>query len=65
MHDKKVNSGEFEIDEVVQSYDRRLQEQVALAKMDIYHALECQIQVNVGADVICLLFRFLMKSIEI
>jgi hypothetical protein len=42
-----ANSGEFEIDEVVQSYERRLQEQVTLAKIDIIAALESQIQVIV------------------
>ncbi|KAG5898706.1 hypothetical protein JTB14_030655 [Gonioctena quinquepunctata] len=38
------SSGEFEINEVVQSYERRLQEQVTLAKIDIISALETQIQ---------------------
>ncbi|KAJ8981747.1 hypothetical protein NQ317_004927 [Molorchus minor] len=38
------SSGEFEITEVIQSYERRLQEQVTLAKIDIISALESQIQ---------------------
>ncbi|XP_023019910.2 pericentrin-like protein isoform X2 [Leptinotarsa decemlineata] len=38
------SSGEFEINEVIQSYERRLQEQVTLAKIDIITALETQIQ---------------------
>ncbi|KAL3273133.1 hypothetical protein HHI36_014587, partial [Cryptolaemus montrouzieri] len=38
------NSGDFEINEVVQSYERRLQEQVTLAKIDIIGELENQIQ---------------------
>ncbi|CAG9862887.1 unnamed protein product [Phyllotreta striolata] len=38
------SSGEFEITEVIQSYERRLQEQVSLAKLDIISALELQIQ---------------------
>lgn len=42
---QKGSSGEFEINEVVQSYERRLQEQVTLAKLDIISALESQIQV--------------------
>lgn len=41
----KGSSGDFEINEVIQSYERRLQEQVTLAKLDIISALECQIQV--------------------
>lgn len=41
----QASSGDFEIAEVVQSYERRLQEQVMLAKMDIISALELQIQV--------------------
>ncbi|XP_063915449.1 pericentrin isoform X3 [Zophobas morio] len=45
-----ANSGEFEIDEVVQSYERRLQEQVTLAKIDIIAALESQIQRLVASD---------------
>ncbi|RZC43306.1 myosin-9-like, partial [Asbolus verrucosus] len=45
-----ANSGEFEIDEVVQSYERRLQEQVTLAKIDIIAALESQIQRLVVCD---------------
>ncbi|XP_972088.2 pericentrin isoform X2 [Tribolium castaneum] len=45
-----ANSGEFEIDEVVQSYERRLQEQVTLAKIDIIAALELQIQRLVASD---------------
>lgn len=55
---QKANSGEFEIDEVVQSYERRLQEQVTLAKIDIIHALECQIQVNVGVGVKLMFISF-------
>ncbi|KAJ3623780.1 hypothetical protein MTP99_017443 [Tenebrio molitor] len=47
-----ANSGEFEIDEVVQSYERRLQEQVTLAKIDIIAALESQIQRLVASDTI-------------
>ncbi|KAJ8933982.1 hypothetical protein NQ314_013662 [Rhamnusium bicolor] len=39
-----TSSGEFEITEVIQSYERRLQEQVTLAKIDIISALESQIQ---------------------
>ncbi|XP_049819038.1 centromere-associated protein E-like isoform X3 [Aethina tumida] len=39
-----ASSGEFEINEVVESYERRLQEQVTLAKIDIISALENQIQ---------------------
>ncbi|XP_057661015.1 cytadherence high molecular weight protein 2-like isoform X1 [Diorhabda carinulata] len=38
------SSGEFEIKDVIQSYERRLQEQVTLAKIDIISALETQIQ---------------------
>ncbi|CAH1116029.1 unnamed protein product [Phaedon cochleariae] len=38
------SSGEFEINEVIQSYERRLQEQITLAKIDIITALEGQIQ---------------------
>lgn len=38
-------SGEYELAEVVQSYERRLEEQVTLAKIDIISALEHQIQV--------------------
>ncbi|XP_045478324.1 A-kinase anchor protein 9-like isoform X2 [Harmonia axyridis] len=38
------NSGDFEINEVIQSYERRLQEQVTMAKIDIIAALENQIQ---------------------
>lgn len=41
----QASSGEFEITEVVQSYERRLQEQVTLAKLDILANLESQIQV--------------------
>lgn len=48
----QASSGEFEITEVVQSYERRLQEQVALAKLDILANLESQIQVQ------CLFFFF-------
>lgn len=43
----QASSGEFEITEVVQSYERRLQEQVALAKLDILASLESQIQVPI------------------
>ncbi|XP_018561840.1 centromere-associated protein E isoform X3 [Anoplophora glabripennis] len=39
-----TSSGEFEITEVIQSYERRLQQQVTLAKIDIISALESQIQ---------------------
>ncbi|KAF5306240.1 hypothetical protein FQA39_LY08938 [Lamprigera yunnana] len=39
---------EFELAEVVQSYERRLQEQVTMAKVDIINALEHQIQMLVG-----------------
>uniref|UniRef100_A0A6P7GD32 Pericentrin-like n=1 Tax=Diabrotica virgifera virgifera TaxID=50390 RepID=A0A6P7GD32_DIAVI len=38
------SSEEFEINEVIQSYERRLQEQVILAKNDIVAGLEAQIQ---------------------
>ncbi|XP_025835932.1 centrosomal protein of 112 kDa-like [Agrilus planipennis] len=39
-----ANPGESELAEVVQSYERKLQEQVMLAKIDIINALEYQIQ---------------------
>ncbi|XP_031352709.1 A-kinase anchor protein 9-like isoform X3 [Photinus pyralis] len=39
-----ASSGEFELEEVVQSYERRLQEQVTMAKFDILNALELQVQ---------------------
>lgn len=48
MHVTNINqasSGEYELAEVVQSYERRLQEQVTSAKVDIINALEYQIQV--------------------
>ncbi|XP_072396058.1 uncharacterized protein Plp isoform X2 [Diabrotica undecimpunctata] len=38
------SSEEFEMNEVIQSYERRLQEQVILAKNDIVAGLEAQIQ---------------------
>lgn len=41
---QEVSSGEFEITEVVQSYERRLQEQISLAKLDIITDLGKQIQ---------------------
>lgn len=41
----QASSGEYELAEVVQSYERRLQEQVTLAKIDLIAALEHQIQV--------------------
>ncbi|KAK9883168.1 hypothetical protein WA026_001367 [Henosepilachna vigintioctopunctata] len=50
---QEVGSGDFEINEVVQSYERRLQEQVTMAKIDIIAALESQIQrlaANEGED---------------
>ncbi|CAG9773309.1 unnamed protein product [Ceutorhynchus assimilis] len=39
-----VSSGDFELTEVVQSYERRLQEQIAIAKIDLVNELETQIQ---------------------
>nr|CAH7720562.1 unnamed protein product [Callosobruchus chinensis] len=44
------SSGEFEISEVVQSYERRLQEQVTLAKIDIISALGSQIQLLASSE---------------
>lgn len=52
----QASSGEFEITEVVQSYERRLQEQVALAKLDILANLESQIQVE------CIFFLFVAAT---
>ncbi|KAK4873718.1 hypothetical protein RN001_013078 [Aquatica leii] len=46
-----ASSGEFELAEVVHSYERRLQEQVTLAKIDIINALEHQIQMLVANTV--------------
>ncbi|XP_066145166.1 putative leucine-rich repeat-containing protein DDB_G0290503 isoform X1 [Euwallacea fornicatus] len=39
-----ANSGDYELNEVVESYERRLQEQITLAKIDIINSLEDQIQ---------------------
>lgn len=46
------STGEHELAEVVQSYERRLQEQVTLAKIDIINALEHQIQVLIISSII-------------
>lgn len=42
----QASSGEYELADVVQSYERRLQQQVTMAKFDIIAALEHQIQVS-------------------
>ncbi|XP_050311521.1 centrosomal protein of 290 kDa-like isoform X2 [Anthonomus grandis grandis] len=39
-----ANSGDFELTELVESYERRLQQQIHLAKFDLINELESQIQ---------------------
>ena len=36
-----------ELNDIITEYDRRLQEQVALAREDVLHELEIQIQVKI------------------
>ena len=43
----KQSDKPIELNDIIIEYDRRLQEQVALAREDVLHELEIQIQVKV------------------
>ena len=44
---EKPNNEHFELSDIITEYDRRLLQQVALAREDVLHELEIQIQVRV------------------